>query len=563
MKRLVIWILFALSLLLSVQLAAAQAGLLTSVTQTVKLRAGPGTQWKLLGTLSSGTPFLLDGRDPTGSWARGISPDGTIGWVIGTSLAASVDQLAALPSIWVDTPFTLSAPAGGAAPAAPAQPAAPPAANAPADQGASQPAASQPVLANGIPIAVDNRVNLRGSPDTHGQVITTLTPGISLSVDGRDPSSQWVHGVTPNGSSGWVLARFIEITAAQVATLPVTNATGTIAPSVPLPATSDASNAAAAPAQSVSTGPVSGFSYGGQVAGFSDYTAGKMHQAGMSWVKRQLPYSPGQDPGSAVGLINDAHARGFRILLSIVGYPQDVNGGGYFDQYAGFVGAVAGEGADAIEIWNEMNIDRQWPSGSIDAGRYVQLLSKSYGAIKSSNPNTLVISGAPSPTGYFGGCSAAGCDDDAFIRGMAAAGAANYADCIGLHYNEGVVGPDQTSGDPRGNSGYYTRYFWGMVNTYSGAFGGRKPLCFTELGYLTPQGFPPLPGGFAWAQNVTVANQAAWLKRAVQLAGSSGKVRVLIVWNVDFTGYGDDPQGGYAMIRPDGGCPACDALAGG
>ena len=24
----------------------------------------------------------------------------------------------------------------------------------------------------------------------------------------------------------------------------------------------------------------------------------------------------------------------------------------------------------------------------------------------------------------------------------------------------------------------------------------------------------------------------------------------------------DDPQGGYAMIRPGGGCPACDAMAG-
>jgi hypothetical protein len=30
---------------------------------------------------------------------------------------------------------------------------------------------------------------------------------------------------------------------------------------------------------------------------------------------------------------------------------------------------------------------------------------------------------------------------------------------------------------------------------------------------------------------------------------------------VDFTVYGDDPQAGYAMIRPNGQCPACDALA--
>ena len=34
----------------------------------------------------------------------------------------------------------------------------------------------------------------------------------------------------------------------------------------------------------------------------------------------------------------------------------------------------------------------------------------------------------------------------------------------------------------------------------------------------------------------------------------------MIVFNVDLTQYGDDPQAGYAMIRPGGGCPACDSL---
>ena len=44
------------------------------------------------------------------------------------------------------------------------------------------------------------------------------------------------------------------------------------------------------------------------------------------------------------------------------------------------------------------------------------------------------------------------------------------------------------------------------------AIGGKRQLCFTEFGYLTPEGFPPLPGGFAWAQNVTLADQANWLR---------------------------------------------------
>jgi hypothetical protein len=285
-----------------------------------------------------------------------------------------------------------------------------------------------------------------------------------------------------------------------------------------------------------------------------------MRRAGMTWVKKQHRYYPGQDAGVLAGMINDAHARGFRILIGIVGEANKVTDPSYFDQYAAFVGGAAALGADAIEVWNEMNIDREWAAGSIDPGLYTQLLRKSYSAIKGANPNTLVISGAPAPTGFFGGCSGNGCDDNLYIAGMARAGAANYMDCLGIHYNEGIIGPNQTSGDPRGNSGHYSRYFWGMINTYNSAFGGARPLCFTELGYLSPEGFPPLPGGFAWAQNVTVSQHAQWLDQAVSLAAGSGKVRLLIIWNVDFTNYGDDPMGGYAIIRPGGGCPACDLL---
>ena len=73
--------------------------------------------------------------------------------------------------------------------------------------------------------------------------------------------------------------------------------------------------------------------------------------------------------------------------------------------------------------------------------------------------------------------------------------------------------------------------------------------------YLTP-----LPAGFEWGQGNTVAEQAQWLARAAQLSASSGRVRLMIIWNVDFTTYGADPAAGYAIIRPGGGCPACAAL---
>jgi hypothetical protein len=59
----------------------------------------------------------------------------------------------------------------------------------------------------------------------------------------------------------------------------------------------------------------------------------------------------------------------------------------------------------------------------------------------------------------------------------------------------------------------------------------------------------------------SVAEQAAWLAEAAVLASNSGKVRLMIVYNVDFTLYSDsDPQAGYGIIRPGGGCPACETL---
>jgi hypothetical protein len=444
-----------LALTLISSAALAQASLDTTTTAGVRLRTGPGTEYRIVTDLAAGTAVRLDGRAPGGGWVRGIAQGGQIGWMVDTALAASPDQIAALPSVWIDDPFTLPAP-GVAAPPADAAPAdAAPADAAPAD---TAPADTAP--ADTAPAANAPRANVRG------------------------------------------------------------------------------------------------FEYGGHVAGFSDFAADHMRRAGMTWVKRQI--RAGQDAAPA---INEAHGRGFRILLGVIGDAGRVGDDAYLDEYAAQVANMARQGADALEIWNEPNIDREWAAGQISPERYTEMLRRAYNAIKGANPGTLVISGAPAPTGFFGGCTANGCDDAPFVQRMAAAGAANYMDCIGVHYNEGILPPTARSGDPRGSSSFYSRYYGGMVDTYWSAFRGARPLCFTELGYLTPEGYGPLPGGFAWAENVTVAQQAAWLDQVVSIAAQSRRVRLLIVWNIDFTNYDSDPMAGFAIIRPGGGCPACDALA--
>ncbi|MDX1994479.1 MAG: hypothetical protein SF029_19005 [bacterium] len=324
-------------------------------------------------------------------------------------------------------------------------------------------------------------------------------------------------------------------------------AEGTADPSLPAPVTA--------------SGASGGFELGGHVVGLSGETVAAMRSARMTWVKKQLRYNLGDGTGGAQALIASARANNFKILLGIVGNPSQMTDyNAYIATYANFVGEVAALGADAIEVWNEPNIDREWPNGRVNGATYTQLLAAAYNAIKSRNPNTIVISGAPAPTGFFGaaGCAAAGCNDDTFMQQMAAAGAARYMDCVGLHYNEGIVSPTASSGDPRGN--YPTYYFGTMTARGYNPFGG-KPVCYTEFGYLTPEGWGPLSALFAWGADTSIQEQATWLGEAVRLARSGGRVRLMIIWNVDFQVYNDDPQAGFAIIRRDRTCPACSQLA--
>ena len=301
------------------------------------------------------------------------------------------------------------------------------------------------------------------------------------------------------------------------------------------------------------------FELGGQV---SDFRAPDiMKNAGMTWVKRQVKWHPGEAASGHFGTITDAHSKGFKVLLSVLGSP-DQSYPHNFDEYARFTGELAGAGADAIEVWNEMNLDREWASGSISPSSYTSLLQKAHTSIKTYNGGTMVISGAPAPTGYFGGCHPHGCDDAPFISGMVAAGGLNYLDCVGIHYNEGIMPPSATSGDPRGASGHYTRYYQGMVDTYYNAIGGARPLCFTEIGYLSGEEWGMLPPAFLWQPpyNLTTAQHAQYLADAVRISRVQGKVRLFIIFNVDFTHWSDDPQAGFAMIRPGGNCPSCGPL---
>lgn len=318
-----------------------------------------------------------------------------------------------------------------------------------------------------------------------------------------------------------------------------------------------AGEVASAPVPAPAPGARGSFELGGHVADFSLPYANQMRYAGMTWVKTQIRY-----PGDASGVIAAAHAAGFKIQVSVLGPASMAGQPGFEQEIANWVARMAAAGADAIEVWNEPNIDREWQNGLIHPANYTKLLCAAYQAIKAANPRTAVISAAPAPTGYFGGCYPHGCDDKPWLEGMYAAGAANCMDYIGAHHNAGATRPSARSGHPAdGGDRHHSWYFLPQTELYYNIFRGTRQLFYTELGFASQEGVEPFPENFWWGRGTSNAQQAAWLAETVRLSIQTGMVRCIIVWNIDFLRpIPGDPQNGYAIIRPGGICPACDAL---
>jgi len=124
----------------------------------------------------------------------------------------------------------------------------------------------------------------------------------------------------------------------------------------------------------------------------ASYNADKMKESCMNYVKHQVRYRKGQGLADHPSYIYAAHRNGMKVLLSVLGEDTDVlaadiNSGSfqsYVDQYSTFVAQLAGDGADAIEIWNEPNVEREWPAGQIKPALYAQLFKASYDKIKAA-----------------------------------------------------------------------------------------------------------------------------------------------------------------------------------
>jgi len=318
----------------------------------------------------------------------------------------------------------------------------------------------------------------------------------------------------------------------------------------------------------------------------------------LGWIKQQIRWDEveaqqGQYDWAALDVTFDlASQANIKVMVSVVTAPDWARepGNQRLDEvgppadpqtYANFLTTLLtrypGQ-IHAVEVWNEMNIDREWASvEGLSASNYVELLTAAYQAIKAVDPGIIVISGALSPTGLDDGVRAY--DDFRYMDMLIQAGMLETTDCVGAHHNGYNIGPnipwDRVPNDPtaqfRGpfDNPHHSWSFYSTLNTYAQkiqAAGSDKKLCITEFGWPTTEGLGGTPAGFEFANDNTLDEQAQYIGEAIQLMDEWGFVWLAFLWNLNY-----GPQSGwdpasdnvpYSLIRPEWqNAPAYEVIA--
>ncbi|HEU5318566.1 MAG TPA: cellulase family glycosylhydrolase [Chloroflexota bacterium] len=339
-------------------------------------------------------------------------------------------------------------------------------------------------------------------------------------------------------------------------------------------------------AQPAAQPPPPSFAYGMQAHFYyqdAARIAGYVQDAGFGWVKQQVrwgdvesvPGSPAWGPLDTI--VEAAAAAGLKVLFSVVTAPawSRALGGtdGPPDDYAAmadFMSRLATRYAGrvhAYEVWNEQNFAREWGGGRISAGQYVELLKAVYPAVKAADPAAVVISGAPTPTGFNDPNVAV--DDVVYLEQcyLYQSGVfATVCDAIGAHAGGFNNPPDDTpdlrtvaSTTFKGHMSFYFRRIEQLRNIMALYGDAAKKLWVTEFGWSTVNG----ARGYEYGLDNTEQDQARYMVRAYQLAREYGWVDGMFVWNLNFQQMVPpaDEKWAFGILRADGSPrPAFSAL---
>lgn len=228
---------------------------------------------------------------------------------------------------------------------------------------------------------------------------------------------------------------------------------------------------------------------------------------GFGWQKslfqwRAIEPTRGQfDWREADRVVQASNAAGLKILARLDFQPdwarkEKVNNGAPDNpqDFARFVtalvsrytpGSAQGE-LQAIEIWNEPNLRREWggPINQQSARQYVELLGAAYTAAKQANPKIIVVTAGLSPTGVDNDDVR---PDDTYLKWLYEAGMAGKYDALGLHANGQAPDPTATPGSlPNFNHpSFYFRRVEQLRAIQEAAGEGARPVWILEFGWTS------------------------------------------------------------------------------
>ncbi len=297
------------------------------------------------------------------------------------------------------------------------------------------------------------------------------------------------------------------------------------------------------------------------------------NQLQLEWIKQQVRWEVMEPEQGNINwgvldlVIPSAQRAGLKVMLSIVTAPEwsrepgvNLSQHGPPDNpqdYADFVAAILNRypgQIHAIEVWNEQNIDREWTSvNGVQAAAYVDLLRVTHDTVRAIDPGLIIISGALSPTGYFGGCAFQGCDDQLYMEMLINAGMLNYADCVGAHHNGYNISPSVTwDAVPNDPTAIFRGPFdnphisWAFRSTLQGysvtlaRMNSEHKLCVTEFGWPASEDIGGFPPSFEFAADNTLDEQAEFLVEALGNMEEWGTIWLAFIWNFNY-----GPQAGY------------------
>ncbi|MCO6452196.1 MAG: SH3 domain-containing protein [Caldilineales bacterium] len=407
--------------------------------------------------------------------------------------------------------------------------------------------------------------NLRDGPGTNYARVGGLQAGDALRIIGKNPAGDWWQLARPNGEPVWIYA-------------PIVRAQGSLdgievaanipePPPTPVPAPASAAPAAStAPSPRPATG--GSFGYGVQIQPYygADITAAAnaIKDLGFNWVKwqvlwRDIEKAPGQfDWGEQDHLVGFFSGQGINVLSSVVKAPEwarpadadlGVEGPPADPQtFANFLGAFAGHYCGrvrAIEVWNEQNLHYEWGNEPLDAARYMDLLKRSYAAIKAACPQMTVVSGALTPVGDYGNLAV---DDFRYLEAMYQHGLKGVSDAIGAHPSGYNVPPNLTWQQACGFVSSENAQFMGPCDTPHHSWSARstlegyrnimlkygdgaKRIWPTEFGWAAGGAFD---GNYMYANDNTYDEQARWTRDFYQMMKNWGYVGPAFLWNLNF-----------------------------